>query len=98
MSRSGGTLRAYSPAADVAGVAGRPKDRPESPLSAQRVVHFADKEANPTVDVETRSRSSMSPTRWTWTNRAPARGLRAGHCLQEFLQALKNGPHGKDPW
>ena len=81
---------------DVAGVAApSPKNRPESPLSAQPGRHFADKEANPTVDVELVLAVDVSYSMDMDELALQREGYAQAIVSKEFLQALKNGPNGK---
>ena len=81
---------------DVAGVAApSPKNRPESPLNAQAGRHFADKEANPTVDVELVLAVDVSYSMDMDELALQREGYAQAIVSKEFLQALKNGPNGK---
>ena len=72
-----------------------PKNRPESPLSAQPGRHFADKEANPTVDVELVLAVDVSYSMDMDELALQREGYAQAIVSKEFLQALKNGPNGK---
>ena len=81
---------------DVAGVAAPgPKNRPENQLSAQPGRYFADKEANPTVDVELVLAVDVSYSMDMDELALQREGYAQAIVSKEFLQALKNGPNGK---
>ncbi|XIA67026.1 DUF1194 domain-containing protein [Bradyrhizobium sp. TZ2] len=81
---------------DVAGVAApNPKNRPDIHLSAQAGRHVADKEANPSVDVELILAVDVSYSMDMDELALQREGYAQAIVSKEFLQALKNGPNGK---
>ena len=81
---------------DVAGVAAPgPKNRPDIHQSAQPGRHLADKDANPSVDVELVLAVDVSYSMDMDELALQREGYAQAIVSKEFLQALKNGPNGK---
>ena len=72
-----------------------PRNRPDSQPSVQPGRHLADKEANPTVDVELVLAVDVSYSMDMDELALQREGYAQAIVSKEFLQALKNGPNGK---
>ena len=88
---SGGTRRRRRRGCCRAG----PKELAGQPAESQPVRHFADKEANPTVDVELVLAVDVSYSMDLDELALQREGYAQAIVSKEFLQALKNGPNGK---
>lgn len=92
----GAVLIAGVLAGDVAGVAAPgPTNQPSHQLSAPPGGHHADKEANPSVDVELILAVDVSYSMDMDELALQREGYAQAILSKEFLQALKNGPNGK---